>query len=254
MRLFTFGCSFTNFHWPTWADIMAHDLQCEYQNWAVNAIGNVAIQHKLLECDLKHKFTDDDLVLVVWSGWSREDRYFGEWVQGGNIFSLPDKNKEWIKKYWHIENDIVKNMSAIITANKNHRITHQSHIFDYDFYLNEKEKQPNKQVLKTLKKFDYLIEAMPEKHVFSRQNNSQFLGTTWDEHPDILCHLEYANYIYSKLGMTMKQSTVEYYTKMFYDIVEKFKKEKRKTKITDWLVLEKVITKIVKEWYSENQR
>jgi hypothetical protein len=143
-------------------------------------------------------------------------------------------------------------MSAIITANRNHSITHQSHIFDYNLYLNEKEKQHNKKVQKTLKKFDYLIEAMPEKHVFSRKNNSQFLGTTWDEHPDILCHLEYVNYIYSKLGMTMKQSTIEYYTKMFYYIVDKFKAEKRKTKITDWLILEEVMTKIIKEWYSEH--
>ena len=34
-RLFTFGCSYTRYNWPTWADIIADDLQIPFQNWGV---------------------------------------------------------------------------------------------------------------------------------------------------------------------------------------------------------------------------
>ncbi len=40
MRLITFGCSFTDYSWPTWADIIARDLDCEYENWAIGGGGN----------------------------------------------------------------------------------------------------------------------------------------------------------------------------------------------------------------------
>lgn len=31
-RLFTFGCSFTKFFWPTWADILGQEFDY-YENW-----------------------------------------------------------------------------------------------------------------------------------------------------------------------------------------------------------------------------
>ncbi len=73
-RIFTFGCSYTSFMWPTWADIIADDLCLPLQNWGIAGIGNVAIVSRMLECDLKNKFTDSDLILVNWSSWHREDR------------------------------------------------------------------------------------------------------------------------------------------------------------------------------------
>src|SRR5210317_538525 len=199
MRLFTFGCSYTKYHWPTWADIIARDLDCEFENWGMSGIGNVAIQHKLMECDLKNKFKEDDLILVAWSGWSREDRYLGEWVPRGNALSNPFFGQGWIKKHWHIENDIVKNMTAIISANRCHNINFQSHIIDYNIYLNEKGKDnQNKDMAKafTQKKFKYLRRAMPEYHLLSRANNNLFENYITDTHPDLLCQLEHANYVY----------------------------------------------------------
>ena len=42
-RLITFGCSFTDYSWPTWADIIALDREVEYENWAIGGGGNQQI-------------------------------------------------------------------------------------------------------------------------------------------------------------------------------------------------------------------
>ena len=43
-RLFVFGCSFTQYRWPTWADIIAKDNpHLEYFNTANSGAGNLYI-------------------------------------------------------------------------------------------------------------------------------------------------------------------------------------------------------------------
>ena len=56
-RIFAFGCSYTRFPWPTWADIIAYDLDIPFENWANAGHGNVSIAHHMLECNLLKKFT-----------------------------------------------------------------------------------------------------------------------------------------------------------------------------------------------------
>ena len=53
-RLFTFGCSFTHWSWPTWADILGREFD-EYENWGQRGGGNVFIFHSLIECYKKNK-------------------------------------------------------------------------------------------------------------------------------------------------------------------------------------------------------
>ena len=221
MRLFTFGCSYTRWHWPTWADIIAHDIGCHYENWAEPGLGNVGIQHKMLECDLKNKFTEDDLVLVAWSGWTREDRYQnGNWQLRGNIATGGTYSNKFIENYWDIENDVMKNATAIIVANRCHNINYQSHIFDYNQNLNERNGPSNQRKLTVDSKFDYLIKAMPNKILFDITNNTQYNGLVpYDRHPDILCQLEYVNTVYNTIGRKLKDETVDYYTNMYDDII-----------------------------------
>ena len=110
-RIFTFGCSYTEFIWPTWADIIGHDLNLPYENWGHAGTGNVYIAIKMLECDLKNKFTDTDLILVNWSSWHREDRMYpgGDiWASGGNVFNNEHYPVKFLKKYYSEYNDIVK--------------------------------------------------------------------------------------------------------------------------------------------------
>lgn len=85
-RFFSFGCSFTRWNWPTWADIIGHQSP-EFSNWGKHSHGNQFIASSVAECNQRYKFDKNDLVIVMWSEYSREDRYInGEWKSNSLIF------------------------------------------------------------------------------------------------------------------------------------------------------------------------
>jgi len=220
-RLFTFGCSFTNYYWPTWADIIEYDLQIESQNWGMSGVGNVAIASKMLECDLDNKFTKDDLIIVNWSSWSRLDlirKDDREWACGGNIFNNSRFPPKFIKKYWNQNDDIVKNCTAIILSNKSFDIDHQSHMLDYE------DKSEN-QTSYDFTHYQNLLANLPNKIVFNTITNSRFSSTISDSHPDILNHLDHVYTIYKDLNLTIKDETVQRYSLMQDNIIEKIKRQ-----------------------------
>ena len=63
MKLFTFGCSYTNYYWPTWSDLLGYQFD-EHQNWAISGLGNNAIMQRVNEALTKNKVTEDDYVVV----------------------------------------------------------------------------------------------------------------------------------------------------------------------------------------------
>ena len=73
-RLFTFGSCFTKWNWPTWADIIGTNFN-EYYNWGRAYLGNQFIYHSIVEAHLKHRFTKDDTIIVMWSNFGRTDQY-----------------------------------------------------------------------------------------------------------------------------------------------------------------------------------
>ena len=105
-RLFTVGCSFTHFVWPTWADIMGSTYD-EYYNWGLSGLGNRAICERLAEITLTQNLTKDDTVVVQWTDFHRHDIHFpnitpywnSSWRAGGNIWSKP-LEMEWVKDFW----------------------------------------------------------------------------------------------------------------------------------------------------------
>jgi len=85
-RLFTFGCSFTNYCWPTWADIVSQDYDY-YENWGKLGAGNKFIYFSLLECHQRNCITADDTVMIMWSSQAREDRYIkNKWYTPGPVY------------------------------------------------------------------------------------------------------------------------------------------------------------------------
>jgi len=85
-RLFTFGCSLTNYHYPTWADIIATNFD-EFQNWGRKGGGNNFILNSLIECDQRNQLTPTDTVIILWSGISRIDYYqINEWSHLHNTY------------------------------------------------------------------------------------------------------------------------------------------------------------------------
>jgi hypothetical protein len=95
-RLFTFGCSFTNYRWSTWADCLAPEFEY-FENWGQAGAGNHYIFNSVMEADQRHEFSTGDTVIVCWTNVMREDRYIKDhWVTLGNIMTTPIFTKEFV--------------------------------------------------------------------------------------------------------------------------------------------------------------
>ena len=98
-RFFAFGCSFTHYFWPTWADIIGREIPY-YENWGKGAAGNQFIFNSIIECNLRNKFNEDDLVIAMWSSCSREDRYLnGNWLVAATDNRDDVYGKSWMDKF-----------------------------------------------------------------------------------------------------------------------------------------------------------
>lgn len=199
-RIFCFGCSFTHYFWPCYPEIIRRDIGIPVYNYARPGMGNVGIMHRIIEADLRHKFTDDDVIITQWSKWNREDRYLDDgWLSLGG---LPDRNgfydDAFMRKYWSEKNDIIKNATAIITANKLYDCINltispfpQLEAEELEFY------------------YDHLPAAADVSHGL---NNSHFDGKFMeDDHPDVKAHLEIVQQIiYPALGLEINESTLSH--------------------------------------------
>lgn len=88
-RFFAYGCSFTKYYYPTWADIIIQESQEGY-NYGKLGSGNQLIANRIWETHARKKFTKDDTIIIMWSNFFREDIYRNEWKTQGNIFFYRD--------------------------------------------------------------------------------------------------------------------------------------------------------------------
>ena len=100
-RFFAFGCSYTSHSLPTWTDIVAAEMpHAEYYNFGQGGSGNLLINNRIAQANLKYKFNETDLVIVMFTSICREDRYIkGTWHSYGNIYNQPYYDKSFVKKY-----------------------------------------------------------------------------------------------------------------------------------------------------------
>jgi hypothetical protein len=99
-RLFTFGCSFTQYIWPTWADILGKEF-AYYENWGQRGAGNHYIFYSLIECIERNKITSNDTIIIMWSGSDREDRYINNtWQTPGGLGTQKFYNRNFIENYY----------------------------------------------------------------------------------------------------------------------------------------------------------
>lgn len=231
-RIFSFGCSFTNYHWPTWANIIAKHLKLPLYNYAMQGCGNVAIMHRIIEANLSHAFNDDDLILILWSTWNREDRLIGNfWQAGGpvlnkNNLSYCDYFRE---HYWTIENDVVKNASSIIAVNQMFNINWQGHMIDYDEKFSYGD-------LTLKKKFKSLYNQIPRENFFNYSVDRKWDNLIEDDHCDIYTHAINANLILKQLNL--EELDVSYYKNVLEDTITYLKENRIKSK-ADLKLLEK---------------
>ena len=110
-RFFAFGCSYTNYAWPTWANLLSTNYD-EFYNWGLAGLGNRAIAERVAEANVKHQFTKDDLIIVQWSSHLRNDWWHKyscsdrpyQWKTGGSIFNYINEkiyDDKWVEMFFY---------------------------------------------------------------------------------------------------------------------------------------------------------
>ena len=114
--MFAFGCSFTKYQWPTWADIAGKEFE-SYENWGKNGGGNQFIFNSIMECLAKNKISKNDTVIVMWTNVSREDRYVdGKWLTTGNIFTQNTYDQNFVKKFADLRGYFIRDFNLIFAV------------------------------------------------------------------------------------------------------------------------------------------
>lgn len=189
-RFFAFGCSFTGYKWPTWADILGQEFD-EYQNWGRNGAGNQYIFHSLVEANQRSKFTPDDTVVVMWTTLDREDRYLrGEWFTHGSIYHNTYLPKEFVKQFaddrWSILRDVTC-MSAVKSLLDHWGVTyHFLNMVPFEFSFDQCVEPINDIVQEFKPLLDITKPSMFEKVMgsnfnsnFSIEEYNVFAGSSW---------------------------------------------------------------------------
>lgn len=115
-RLFSFGCSFTQYDWPTWADILGRQFK-HYENWGRKGAGNQFIFNSLIECHLKNQLTPSDTVGIMWTNVAREDRYVNNsWLVPGNIYTQTTYNSDFVRKFADTRGYYIRDLATIHAA------------------------------------------------------------------------------------------------------------------------------------------
>lgn len=115
-RFFAFGCSFTRYRWPTWADIVARNFD-EFQNYGCTGAGNQYIANAIVEAHLKNEIKPTDTVGVMWTNVCREDRYVkNQWITPGNIFTQKHYSPDWVKRFADVRGYYIRDLATIYST------------------------------------------------------------------------------------------------------------------------------------------
>ena len=214
-RLFTFGCSFTKYMYPTWADIISTELpNSEYYNFGKTGSGNLLISNRIAQANAKFKFCETDLVLIMFSTSCREDRYLsGKWVTPGNVFTQRGwYDKDFVKNYCDPEGFLVRD-SGIIELVKGYMgaLKCNTHYFSISSLFADMSTNPESAISKINQIYDECIPntAPPVLDIITPVLRSWIRpdgSIQPDTHPDTAQYREYLNHI----GVPLTNLSSEY--------------------------------------------
>jgi len=114
----------TDYWWPTWADILGMQFE-EYYNFGRSGAGNTFIALQIAEAHKRHKFQEDDLVIVMWTSITREDRYVNRyWQTPGNIYTQDYYDSEYIRKYSDVRGYLIRDLGLISLVSETLKSAH----------------------------------------------------------------------------------------------------------------------------------
>jgi len=117
-NLYAFGCSFTYYNWPSWADILGKYAD-EYKNYGECGAGNYYIFYNLMHFIINHQHKENDLIAVCWTNFFREDRIKNKkWFHSGPL-AITDKkefSESFINSFFDEDHYFERDRLFIITA------------------------------------------------------------------------------------------------------------------------------------------
>jgi len=216
-RFFAFGCSMTDYWWPTWADIIGQEVN-EYYNFAQSGAGNEFIALQVAEANQRYNFSKDDLVMIMWSSTTREDRYVKQrWETPGNIYTQNYYTDEFIKKYSDLRGYLIRDLGLItltyhmLTKSEcEYHMLNMSPFVDrpsrYNHYNSDDPTQGLDDVMNLYEPVLKLIKPdlltvgcngqWPQIKMYHNENH------TIDYHPSPAMHLRYIQNIFSQLALS----------------------------------------------------
>lgn len=222
-RVFAFGCSFTGYRYPTWANIMNKNIpNAEFYNFGRSGGGNMFIANRITEANRVYNFCESDLVMVMWSTFCREDRYLPEigWSTPGNIYTQNDlkfADKEYLMKYADPLTFLVRDLSVIDITTQYIKSLNCDNLLMLSVPFNYQQDMNNTKV-------QYLIDLYSEledsyyDNIFDLEmegfwhHSSKYIES-WtdpdyyqDYHPS---PLRYANYL-KKIGINLSDEAYQY--------------------------------------------
>ena len=116
-RLFVFGCSFTCYRTPTWADILSFSYD-QYYNLGKGGSGNQCIFETLCDAVLRYNIRHGDTVIVMWTSYHRQDFFKSDrWHTPGNVYNSPKVfDDEYIRNYIDVKGMIMHSLNFISAA------------------------------------------------------------------------------------------------------------------------------------------
>lgn len=215
-RLFTVGCSFTSYLWPTWANIIAAEMPtAEHINIAKAGAGNLFISSMIAQANRTYSFSETDLVMVMWSSFCREDRWVnGVWVTGGNVFFHQVYSPDWVKQFSDPTGYLIRDMALIELSSEYLKNLPCDSIMMPMVPMNDdiKIKTPTMNKIETLYGSKYrkmplsFYEAMqswPPGHTYSHHMGSTAIP---DGHPSPNVHCSYLR----KIGIPLTNTGILY--------------------------------------------
>lgn len=194
-NIFTYGCSFTSYNWPSYADILG--LQYKVYNRGTSGSGNERIFHSFMR-DVKYNhISANDLVILQWSGTNRFNYLTpkGKWIGDGNLL-LPQNKSIYnkIKGWYNPDYENEKNINLILGAEA---IAKQigCKIIEMSLHpLSGIDKKFLENDLQNTYHGEYQFTEFPWKTIL----NSTFV----DNHPTVLQHYDIAKSIAKQLTLS----------------------------------------------------
>ncbi len=224
-RFFAFGCSMTAYHWPTWADIISQEIPESY-NYGKSGAGNLFISSSIVEAHHRHNFNENDLVMCMWSGIAREDRYVNNyWQTPGNIFTQDYYDEKFIRQYADIRGYILRDMSLIsltIGFLENLDVDcHMLNMMPFNFLQLDREydKESNNDIFylfrDTLEKIKPDLSTIELNNEWPSRSIYHNPGQTVDYHPSTRQYYQYLQKAFPGIQFTNKTiNFIDYYENM----------------------------------------